>query len=104
MANGKGALSCSYCQHQADAGLRCSFHGVTLPVSPTYDNTICCNFEPAGSYWRDNSVYIPPARRFAWFGRDLEPGVLYAFPYNAPEAVEPLAVLRVPDYERGGWK
>jgi hypothetical protein len=28
---------------------------------------------------------MPPARRFAWFGIDLEAGYLYEFPYPNPE-------------------
>ena len=103
MANGKGALDCNYCQHLV-AGPRCSFHDVTLPLSRKHLNTVCCHFEANGSYWRDNAIYLPPARRFTWFGRDLEPGVLYEFSYNAPEDAVPLAVLRTPDYGSGGWK
>lgn len=83
----------------------CRFHGVTLPLpEPISHNRVCCNFEPDETYWQDNGPFVPPARRFAWFGRDLEPGVLYMFQYNSPDRIEREVILRVPDYHAGDWK
>ena len=65
---------------------------------------ICCHFEPSEAYWRHNQLWTPPARRFAWFGRDLEPGVLYTFGYNTPNQIEGEARLREFDYQAGDWK
>ena len=114
MPNGKGTIDCCYCKHfggnrgypdgHGQSAL-CHYHGVTLPApTPEYLNRICCHFEPDESYWRHNAFWIPPARRFAWFGRDLQPGVLYMFGYNTPDKIEREVVLREPDYQAGGWK
>lgn len=100
MANGKGALSCSYCRHQLEAGKRCSFHEAALPFPKPGYFTICCHFEPNSSYWRDNGARFPPARQFAQFGKDLEAGVLYQYLYNTPSSIEELAVLKRLDYDR----
>jgi len=37
------------------------------------------------------------ARRFAWFGIDLEPGVLFEFSYLDPAGIKKSAVLRILD-------
>jgi len=102
MANGKGALACHYCRNER-AG-HCDYHQAALPIQSTLGNLICGNFEPNEDYWRDNNSHSPPARRFAWFGSDLKPGVLYEFHYNAPETIRELTVLREPDCQTGGWK
>jgi hypothetical protein len=107
MPNGKGALECCYCRHFAgqhgygwgayDAAL-CQLHNVMLPASEDHLQRICCHFEPHDSYWTDNpGDSCPPARRFAWFGRDLEPGVLYFFFYNSPDKIAREVVLRKAD-------
>ena len=101
MANGKGALECGYCSHAV--ARHCGFHDVELPASPRGWNLVCGNFSPSPIYWEHSTEHCPPNRRFAWFGRDLEPGVLYHFQYNSPESAEPLAQMRLPDYTTGGW-
>jgi len=115
MPNGKGALDCSYCVHfdgcayPKDFGQErlCRFHESILP-KPKIDsnNRICGNFEPNEDYRIDNpfAQFFTSARRFAWFGVDLEPGVLYEFCYNEPPKITKSAVLRVPDYHNGGWR
>lgn len=114
MPNGKGTIDCCYCKHFGGPrgypdghglSVPCQYHGVTLPVhTPEPLNRICCHFEPDESYRRDNPIWCPPARRFAWFGRDLRPGVLYFFGYNSPDKIEHEVVLREPDYQAGRWK
>jgi hypothetical protein len=115
MPNGKGTLDCSYCVHFQGKGYpdgcheerRCRYHNSVLPKPKLpYHNRICCHFEPNEMYWEHNPLreFIPLLRRFAWFGADLEPGVLYEFSYNHPPGITPLAVLRVPDYQNRGWK
>ena len=113
MANGKGSLDCNYCIHlerypegSSEEGL-CKFHEVILPPPNTkYDNRICCHFEPNASFHRDNPFpqFMPLARQFAWFGIDMEPGVLYEFQYNQPPGITKTSVLRVADYASGTWK
>jgi hypothetical protein len=102
VANGKGSLTCLHCRFRAYP--RCQYHDVVLPEGRNGCSTICVNFESSDVYWEHKGPHCPPARRFAWFGCDLEPGVLYEFFYNAPEAMTKLAVLRTPDYESGSWK
>src|ERR1043166_4750918 len=115
MPNGKGSLDCCYCVHFDAQGYPdghgeerlCRFHGVRLPKAKVeYHNRLCGNFEPNELYFAHNPLrqYFPLARRFAWFGKDLEPGVLYEFAYNDPPGISKSAVLREPDYERHGWK
>jgi hypothetical protein len=114
MPNGKGSIDCCYCKHFGGArgypdghgqSALCLYHGVTLPApTPEYLNRICCHFEPDESYWHHNHFWSPPARRFAWFARDLQPGVLYMFGYNTPDKIEREVVLREPDYHAGDWK
>ncbi len=41
--------------------------------------------------------FCPPARRFAWFTQDLQPGVLYFFFYNSPDKITREVVLRKPN-------
>ena len=67
-------------------------------------NRVCCHFEPDEAYWRHNHLWSPPTRRFAWFGRDLEPGVLYLFGYNTPNKIEGFLRLQTPDYSANTWK
>ncbi len=76
---------------------------VTLVAS---NNRICCHFEPNESYQRDNPSrkFNTVARRFAWFGTNMEPGVLFEFFYNTPPQITRTAVLRVPDYHNNTWK
>jgi hypothetical protein len=116
MPNGKGSLDCSYCIHfEGSSGYPegfgeerlCKFHQVVVPKGNVpHNNRICCNFEPNEGYYRDNPLrqYITLARRFAWFGIDMEPGVLYEFCYNQPPGITKIAVLRIPDYQARGWK
>jgi hypothetical protein len=101
MPNGKGTLGCTYCRHFA--GARCTFHGVPIPPDAGGWNTICISFDPSQLYWEHNAPYSPPARRFAWFGCDLEAGVLYRFPDGVPKLIERVSVMRVPDLV-GGWR
>lgn len=108
MANGKGSLDCRYCMHfDHSTGDFCRFHGRNLPPPKrVQNNRICCNFEPNSNYDRDNPQpqFMPLVRRFAWFGTDLQPGVLYEFTYNQPDGIAQTAVLRVPDWQTGAWK
>ena len=116
MPNGKGALACRYCIHFTDpngssagfgCGGHCGFHGVDLPdTSKEHHNRICCHFEPNDAYHRDNPMpqFSPLVQRFAWFGIDMKPGVLYEFFYNDPPGIREAAVMREPDYHGGGWK
>jgi hypothetical protein len=114
MANGKGSLDCSYCIHfNRSQGYPegfseerlCKFHDVILPPSKNkHHNRICINFEPHESYFRDNyRQFSPVARRFAWFGIDMEPGTLYEFSYNQPSGITKTSVLRIPDLLHGSW-
>jgi hypothetical protein len=107
-------MDCCYCKHfgghrgypdgYGETAL-CQFHGVTLPQpEPSYLNRVCCHFEPDDTYWKHNRFWMPPARRFAWFARDLMPGVLYMFGYNSPDKIEREVVLRVADYHADCWK
>ena len=115
MPNGKGSLDCSYCVHFGgrsypnDFGEErlCRFHETILPKPIAESNSrICGNFEPNEDYDADNpnAQFCTLARRFAWFGIDLEPGVLYEFCYNEPPKIAKSAVLRIPDYQNGGWR
>src|SRR6266446_229331 len=115
MPNGKGSLDCSYCIHFDGTGYPdghaeerlCRFHQTVLPKPKlAYHNRICGNFEPNESYGQHGSLgqFFTLARRFAWFGTDLEPGVLYEFSYNHPPGITVSAVLRIPDYQNGAWK
>jgi hypothetical protein len=114
MPNGKGSLDCSYCVHFDAMGYPdghgeerlCRFHQTVLPkakVEP--NNRICGNFEPSELYYAHNPSrqFFTLARRFAWFGIDLEPGVLYEFCYNEPPKIRKSAVLRIPDYQNRTW-
>lgn len=113
MPNGKGQLDCCYCKHfggppgYPDGAYEvapCTFHKVELPVlEPNYLNRICCHFEAGDQYYEHNGISCPPGRRFSWFARDLEPGVLYYFPYNNPDKIEHEVVLRIPNDFRS-WK
>jgi hypothetical protein len=114
MPNGKGRIDCCYCKYFGGPrgypdglglSVPCQYHGVVLPASmPEWLNRICCHFEPDDSYWRHNAFWMPPARQFARFARDLEPGVLYFFGYNTPDKIEKEIVLQEPDYQAGEWK
>jgi hypothetical protein len=115
MPNGKGSLDCSYCVHFAGQGYPdghgeerlCRFHETLLPKAKLSDNNrICGNFEPTELYFVHNPSrqFITVARRWAWFGIDLEPGILYEFGYNTPNEISKTAVLRVPDYQNRNWK
>jgi hypothetical protein len=116
MPNGKGTLDCSYCIHfDRSQGYpdgfgeerMCHFHETVLPKAKDESkNRICCHFEPNRGYWRDNpsSRFSTVARRFAWFGADMEPGVLFEFCYNNPPGITKTAVLRIPDYHDDTWK
>jgi hypothetical protein len=114
MPNGKGSIDCSYCVHFDGEGYpdgwteerRCKFHQTMLPKpSSEHLNRFCCHFEPNQTYCEDNlgMQFFPVVRRFAWFGIDLEPGVLYEFPYPAPHEAKKLAVLRIPDFQNIRW-
>jgi hypothetical protein len=75
-----------------------------LPASEDHLQRVCCQFEPNDAYWQDNpGGFCPPAMRFAWFGADLQPGVLYFFMYNSPNRIEREIVLRKPNYQFGTW-
>ena len=114
MPNGKGQIDCCYCKHFGGprgypdglgVSVVCRYHNVLLPApEPSYSNRVCCHFEPDVTYWRDNGFWSPPAWRFARFGRDLLPGVLYQFGYNTPDQIEREIVLRSPDYSSLKWK
>lgn len=114
MPNGKGSLDCCYCVHFDGSGYPdghgeerfCSFHQVVLPKAKiNYNNRVCCHFEPNQAYHQHVGLrqFFPLARRFAWFGIDLEPGVLYEFCYNQPPGITKSAVLRIPDYQNNSW-
>ena len=114
MPNGRGSLDCSYCVHLDAKGYPdghaqerlCRFHQTVLP-RPREDqnNRICANFEASDVYHDHNPPrrFVTLGRRFAWFGTDLEPGVLHEFHYNDPPGITKSAVLRIPDYGNGTW-
>jgi hypothetical protein len=115
MPSGKGSLDCSYCVHFDAKGYPdghaeeklCRFHQIMLPEPKVeYNNRICGNFEPSELYFGHNPLrqFFTLARRFAWFGIDLEPGVLYEFCYNQPAGITKSAVLRIPDYHNDTWE
>ena len=114
MPNGRGTIDCCYCKHFGgprgypdgyNESALCQYHGVLLPTSTNgWLNRICCHFEPDDSYWHHNAFWMPPARRFSWFERDLEAGVLYFFSYNTPNKIKHQVVLREPDYPARRWK
>lgn len=114
MPNGKGSLDCCYCVHfdgtypEGHGQERlCRFHQTIVPKGkdPT-NNRLCGNFTANEIYYAHETwhQFFPLARRFAWFGIDLEPGVLYEFCYNVPKEIVKSAVLRIPDYHNGTWK
>lgn len=114
MPNGKGSLDCSYCVHFDATGnpgghgeeRLCRFHQTILPKAKVQaNNRICGNFDASELYCAHNPLrqFCTLARRFAWFGIDLEPGVLYEFCYNQPPGITKLAVLRIPDYQNLTW-
>ena len=109
MPNGRGTLDCEYCRHYVGSGrhalAHCAFHDAELP--PSNANRICCHFDPSQLFLDDNGAgaeFWPVARRFAWFGQDLEPGVLYEFDYPNPPSIRRLIVLRDPDYSNWSWQ
>jgi hypothetical protein len=114
MANGKGSLDCCYCIHFDATGVAdgwqqarlCKFHQKVLPVPTAHCNRICCHFEPNSAYFEDNPAWplVPVACRFALFGMDLDPGVLYEFSYTDPSGAKPIAVLRIPNYKTMTWQ
>ena len=115
MPNGKGSLDCCYCVHFDAQGYPdghgeeryCRFHETKVPKARVeYQNRICGNFVPNEAYFAHNPSpqFFTLARKFAWFGIDLEPGVLYEFCYNQPPEIKKSAVLRIPDYQKMGWK
>jgi hypothetical protein len=116
LPNGKGSLDCSYCSYFAGGDgypegfgeqHLCRFHAQILPPANNGNsNRICGNFEPNAGYLRDNRYpqFFTLARRFAWFGINMEPGTLYQFQYNYPPGITELSVLRLPDYHNDGWK
>src|SRR4051794_25013675 len=115
MPNGKGTLDCCYCVHFDGIGYPdghaeerlCRFHQTVLPKPKVeYANRICCHFEPSQADVDHNGLneFFPLARRFGWFGIDLEPGVLFEFCYNQPPGIRKSAVLRLPDYPNRSWK
>jgi len=84
----------------------CRFHQKVLPKPKVeYNNRICGNFAPSELYHAHSPLrqFFTLARRFAWFGTDLEPGVLYEFGYNHPPGITKSAVLRIPDYHHDTW-
>jgi hypothetical protein len=102
MPNGKGSLECCYCTHWRgeyrgydgayEEGF-CALHRSGLPsTADSWLHRVCSDFEPDTSYERD-SPRVSAEERFSWFGRKLEAGVLYAFPYNQPGALEELKDL-----------
>ena len=98
MPNGKGTLDGSYCiyfnktdGYPTDFGKQkeCRYHKTKLPKPKNeHNNRICCHFEPNKAYEKHNSfIWTTLARRFAWFGIDMNPGTLYEFPYNEPSDI-----------------
>jgi hypothetical protein len=109
MGNGRGKIDCVYCVHfvgnNQHEPAECRFHGAALPRSK--ENRICCHFEASALFAQESgarALFATVARQFGWFGADLEPGILYEFPYNEPTSIKKLAVLREPDYGAWGWK
>ena len=114
MPNGKGQLDCSYCRYFDGTGYPdgfgeqrvCSFHQVTLPkAQDARHNRICCHFDATETFQSHIGFerFSTVVGRFARFGHELEPGVLYEFPYPNPQAIQKTAVLRVPDYDNDTW-
>jgi hypothetical protein len=115
MPNGRGSLDCSYCVHFDGMGYPdghgeerlCRFHQTVIPKAKFEpNNRICGNFEPSEVYYAHNPSrqFFTLARQFAWFGIDMEAGVLYEFCYNQPAGITKSAVLRIPDFQHGTWK
>lgn len=102
MPNGKGSLECCYCAHWRgdhrgydgayEEGF-CTYHRSALPSTlSSWKHRICSAFEPDSSYERDSPT-ISPEERFAGFGKRLDEGILYAFPYNQPSVIEEMKNL-----------
>ena len=101
MANGKGSLECCYCtywqgQYNGYDGAyeegHCLRFNAPLPSTlSTWEHRVCASFSPGPEYERDSSISVE--ERFSWFGKPLEPGVLYVFPYNDPPSIRKLVVL-----------
>jgi hypothetical protein len=91
MGNGKGYLECRLCKYASPPWpsyemRHCQYHNDDItPPKENGGHMICCHFSASELYWKENYEWMPPARRFAWFGIDLEAGYLYEFPYPNPE-------------------
>ena len=58
----------------------------------SWGHRVCTSFKPDSSYERDSPT-ISAEQRFSWFGKKLEAGILYVFPYNQPDAIEEMKEL-----------
>ena len=90
MANGKGSLECVYCKHYSHWEIikskpKCKYHKVELPIC--ISNRVCIDFEPTRHYWKHNSHNLTREINFTQFHEELKPGILYLFPYNAPDEI-----------------
>jgi len=94
MANGKGNLECGLCKYSDPhfpswEKRMCQHHKQEISLaSDPGGHMICCHFEPSEQYWKENHDWMPPARRFSWFGVDLEAGYLYEFSYPDPKSAK----------------
>jgi hypothetical protein len=71
----------------------CKLFNTFIPSTlPQMNHRICSEFKPDASfskYLAFNSL----DQRFSWFGRSLQKGKLYVFPYNNSPAIKELKDL-----------
>ena len=117
MPNGKGFLDCRYCVYAypvegwpmlSGSRVKCLFHQKELPQpSEAGAHRLCISFQASETYYSESPstrLFFPPVRLFARFGTELEPGVLYEYAYPSAKSIRQLCVLRLPDYQKTGWK
>ncbi len=116
MPNGKGFLDCRYCVYAYPldgwpilfgSRLNYLYHQKELPqATEPGGHRLCIHFQASETYYAESpltGLFSPPSRQFARFGVELEPGVLYEYPYPMPQHIRKLCVLRVPDYRNVRW-
>ena len=110
LPNGKGQLDRSYCVHFDGKGHPdgfgeerfCSFSETLLPKARLgSNNRICGHLAPNACFQASQArpQFSAIAMRFAAFGDNLEPVVLYEFSYSQPPGISKSAVLRTADYK-----
>ena len=103
MPNGKGQMDCCYCVHWQnewdgydgayEQGF-CTLYQAEIPSTlPDWIHRICVDFAP-NRYFEKYLIPNSLPQRFAWFGIELQKGVLYGFHYNAPTEIKRLKELQ----------